>query len=161
MTSQLTTLIHVGPTKTEKGQLVVSAAKALKAFRLNPTITTELYATWESGRMGLVASALRHQGRISLDRFRSLAGVELFSPRDCKNSVLPALERRGLVHLLRKAGELVEVESIVLTYEGMLEAVADIYDDLEPTRIDRACGRLGRVLPGSSGSSHRAGALAG
>lgn len=52
MRSQATTSIHLGPTKTEKGQLVVSAAKALKAFRPDPTITTELYASWESGRMG-------------------------------------------------------------------------------------------------------------
>lgn len=140
--SQEKTLIHLGPTKAEMGKLVVCAAKALKAFRTDSTITTELYASWEAGRIGLLASALRNQGRISLDRFQSLAGYEVFSPLDCKKTVLPALEQRGLVHVRRQSGAVQEVESIVLTYEGMLEAIADIYETAEPTVVDRACSRI-------------------
>jgi hypothetical protein len=140
--SQAPTLVHLGPTKAEKGKLVVSAAKALKVFRPDPTVTTELYASWEAGRIGLLASALRNQGRISLERFNSLASYEVFSPVDCRKSVLPALENRGLVHVRRQAGVIQEVESIVLTYEGMLEAIADIYEAAEPTPVDRACGRI-------------------
>jgi hypothetical protein len=134
--------IHPGPTETERGKLVVQAAKALKAFRTDTTITTELYASWQAGRMGLLAAALRNQGLISLERFHILAGAELFSPPECRTTVLPALEQRGLVDVRRKDGTVEQVESIVLTYDGMLEAIADIYDGAEPTVVDRACCRI-------------------
>lgn len=91
-TSPGVTVVSVGPSSVDLGKLVISAAKALKPFaRADAVLTAELYATADAGRIGILASALRGHGRISLDRFQILAAEEGFSPPDCKRVVIPAL----------------------------------------------------------------------
>jgi hypothetical protein len=135
--------IHTGgPTAAELGNLVMSAAKALKAYTLDQFIMGKLYATWHAGRIGLFAAALRHQGRLSIRRFEALGSGAGFSPLDCRNSVIPALQQRGLLIPYAVDGKLQAVESAVLTFAGLQEAAAAIYEAHEPTPADRGTLRL-------------------
>ena len=137
-------LLAVGPTAVDSGKLVISAAKALKPFTAaDPTRTALLYGTWEAGRIGLLAFALRHQGRISRARFLTLAAEEGFSPPECDKSVIPALRQSGLIDVRKGLpSQTMEIESLVLTTEGLLEAIASIYEAMEPTPTDRCALRL-------------------
>lgn len=127
-------------TKPEVGKHIISAAKSLKRYQLgNVQIAGLLYGASQAGRAGLFASALRNAGRISLQRAEILAAQEGFSPRDVESILLPWLEAAGLAFVPRKDGAIQRVESLVLKYESLLVAVADLYESLRPTAEDRGC----------------------
>jgi hypothetical protein len=54
-------------------------------------------------------------------------------------NVLPWLESAGLCRIRRKGNEAVAVDSLVLTYNQLLGAVADFYESLQPEREDLGC----------------------
>ena len=127
--------------KVEKGKLIVSAAKSLKGFpQAGSSIASYLYGTWDAGRFGLFASAIRADLRSNIHRIRFLAGQEEISFHALTTEVLPRLEDAGLCHLYRNAdGEIIEVASLVLAYHDLLSAVSDFYDSRNPSDEDRAC----------------------
>ncbi len=103
-------------------------------------IASYLYATAFAGRAGLFASALRSAGEISIQRAQIFAQGEGLSPPDVRERLVPWLERSNLLNVKRlQNGKIDRVESLVLTYEPLLEAVAALYDSLDPTLEDRGC----------------------
>ena len=129
------------PADAERGKHIIAAAKSLKSKPLaDSNIAHYLYATSFAGRGGLFASALRHAGQISLDRAQILAEAEGFTRLDVRDRLLPWLERSNLVYVrLRQDKTIDSIESLVLTYEPLLTAVAEFYDSLDPTPEDRGC----------------------
>ncbi len=126
--------------KVEKGKLVISASKSLKGFQIgDPRIATFLYATLQAGRVGLFISAIRSLKNASFARVRSLAGVEGIDPHQLNSTILPWLESVGLCRLKKTNGAIDQVDSLILTYEQLLGAVADYYESLNPTDEDRGC----------------------
>ena len=125
----------------ERGKYIISAAKSLKRMALDDSmIATYLYATAFAGRAGLFASALRSAGEISIQRAQIFAQTEGLTPLDVRNSLVPWLERSNLLNVKRfQTGKIDQVESLVLTYEPLLEAVAALYDSLDPTPEDQGC----------------------
>lgn len=131
--------------KQEHGKLIVSAAKALKKYRLSdPNIAAFLHAASFAGRAGLVASAVRSH-KLAYAQVSILAAEEGFSPVDLKNSILPWLESAGLCQIARRGDEIRTISSIVLAYENILAAVTDLYDSIEPSEQDRACLALSQL----------------
>lgn len=124
-----------------RGKNIISAAKSLKSKPLaDANIAHFLYATSVAGRAGLFASALRHAGSISLSRAQILAESEGFTKLDLRNTLLPWLESSNLAYVRRFANSTIEsIESLVLTYDPLLVAVADLYDSSEPTPEDTGC----------------------
>lgn len=93
-----------------------------------------------AGRAGLFASALRHAGELSLQRTEMLAVKEGFSRRELRETLLPWLEGSNLAYVKRLTdGTIESIESLVLTYPPLLQAVADLFDDLQPTNEARGC----------------------
>ena len=66
-------------------------------------------------------------------------GIDL---RTLTRSALPVLESAGLCSIVRRGSEIVTVSGLVLTYETLLEAVVDIYEESDPTDEDRGCRAL-------------------
>jgi len=127
--------------KVQKGKLIISAAKSLKRCRLDDKgIAALLYATSHAGRAGLFASALRHNRGMSLGHLSGLAAGEGFSLPDLRLQLIPWIEISGLCKVDRdKQKQIVSVDSLVLSYEGLLTAVSDYYDSLSPTPEDIGC----------------------
>ena len=127
--------------KVQKGKLIISAAKSLKRCRLDDQgVAALLYATSHAGRAGLFASALRHNRGMSLGYMSGLAAAEGFSLPDLRSHLIPWLENNGLCQINRdKQKQVVTVDSLVLSYEGLLAAVSDYYDSLSPTPEDIGC----------------------
>ena len=125
----------------ERGKNIISAGKSLKGNQLaDPTIAHYLYATSFAGRAGLFASALKQAGTISLSRAQILAETEGFTRLDVRERLLPWLEATNLVHVQRlRDKSIAGIVSLLLTYEPLLEAVAELYDSSEPTSEDRGC----------------------
>jgi hypothetical protein len=125
----------------ERGKHIISAAKSLKGKPLaDPNIAHYLYATSVAGRAGLFASALRHAGQVPLGRAQILAESEGFTRLDVRDRLLPWLERTNLAYVRRlRNGNIDSIESLVLTYDPLLAAVAEFYDSLEPTFEDQGC----------------------
>lgn len=128
-------------TKSEHGKHIISAAKSLKRYQLgNVQIAAFLGATSQAGRAGLFAAALKNAGSISLERAEVFAAQEGFYPLHVEGVLLPWLERAGLAHVRRIAdGSVESIESLVLTYPSLLEAVSDLYGSLKPKPEDRGC----------------------
>ena len=125
----------------ERGKHIISAGKSLKGNQLaDHNIAHFLYATSFAGRAGLFAPALKQAGTISLSRAQILAETEGFTKLDVRERLLPWLEARNLVHVQRRQDESIAgIVSLVLTYEPLLEVVAELYDSSEPTPEDRGC----------------------
>ena len=125
----------------DRGKHIISAAKSLKRKALDDSMIAHyLYATAFAGRAGLFASALRSAGEISLQRAQIFAEGEGLTPLDVRNSLVPWLERSNLLNVKRlQGGKIDKIESLVLTYEPLLEAVAELYDSLDPTQEDQGC----------------------
>lgn len=125
----------------ERGKHIISAAKSLKSKPLaDPNIAHFLYACSLAGRAGLFASALRHAGQIALSRAQILAEAEGLTRLDVRDRLLPWLETSNLAYVRRLAnGTIDSIESLVLTYDPLLAAVAELYDSLDPTPEDRGC----------------------
>jgi len=126
--------------KIEKGKYIISAAKSLKSFRLgDPHIAALLYATSHAGRAGLFISALRHNLNMSMERLSLLAAEEGFGMPELRQVLLPWLEENGLIHIKKKSEGNISVDSIVLTYSGLLSKVSDLFDSLDPTPEEIGC----------------------
>ena len=124
----------------QKGKYIVSAAKSLKRYRLaDETIATFLYATSYAGRAGLFFSALRHNKNISLARLIGLAAQEGFSYIDLQRFLIPWLEKSQLCRINRKEEQISSIDSLILSYDGLLGYVADLYDSLNPAPEDVGC----------------------
>ncbi len=128
-------------TRADQGKHIISAAKSLKRYQVgNAQIAGFLYATLQAGRAGLFASALKNAGLITIERAERFAAQEGFFPLDLQGLLLPWLERSGLARVRRaKDGATTHVESLVLTYPSLLEAVAELYESLNPKPEDRGC----------------------
>ena len=127
--------------KQDKGKLIVSAAKTLKGYRLDDSgIASFLYGTFDAGRFGLFASAIKSEEQAGIDRIRFLAVEEGIGFYQLTTEVLPWLETAGLCELVRDPqGRISQVSSLVLAYRDLLGAVADFYDTRNPSDEDRAC----------------------
>lgn len=127
--------------EVERGKHILSVAKSLKAYRLgDPTIAALLHASSFAGRAGLFAAALRCNVKVGAERVYLLAAEEGLAHPDLKDRVLPWLEESGLCRVHRRSdGELVSVDSLVLTYKSILRAVSRLYDSLSPTQEDMGC----------------------
>ena len=126
--------------KVQKGKYIISAAKSLKRFQLgDPTMAGLLYATSHAGRAGLFASAIRHHKGISVNRLATLAAGEGFSPPDLLSHLIPWIEDSGLCRVKRQEQQISGVDSLVLSYDGLLTAISDLYDSLSPTPEDTGC----------------------
>ena len=125
----------------ERGKHIISAGKSLKSKPLaDHNIANYLHATSLAGRAGLFASALRQAGTISFSRAQILAGTEGFTRIDVRDWLLPWLEARNLADVQRlKDKSIANIVSLVLTYEPLLEAVAELYDSSDPTLEDQGC----------------------
>ncbi len=125
----------------ETGKHILAVAKSLKAFKLgDPKIAAFLYASSSAGRAGLFASALRSGGDVELGRLTMLAAEEGLGYPELRDRILPWLEDAGLARIKRlSSGEISSVESLVLSYDGILKAVADLYRALNPTQEDIGC----------------------
>lgn len=125
----------------ERGKHIISASKSLKGNQLaDQTIAHFLYATSFAGRAGLFASALKQAGTISFSRAQILAETEGFTKLDLRDRLLPWLEASNLVHVQRLEDKsIADIVSLVLTYDPLLEAVAELYDSYEPMLEDRGC----------------------
>jgi len=125
----------------DKGKYILSIAKSLKPFRLGDAkIAALLYASSLAGRCGLFASALRHAGVVQFGPLAMLAAEEGIDPINLRDTVLPWLEEAGLTRTTRSPdGQTTSVESLVLTYDGILRAVSALYDGLAPTQEDLGC----------------------
>jgi hypothetical protein len=126
--------------KVQRGKYIISAAKSLKRFRLgDPTIAALLYATSHAGRAGLFASALRHNKNSSLNRLASLAAEEGFGYPDLLSYLIPWLEDSGLCQVNRQGQQISTVDSLILSYDGLLTAISELYDSLSPPPEDIGC----------------------
>lgn len=125
----------------ERGKHIISAAKSLKPMqRADQNIAAYLDATSVAGRAGLFASALRHAGDISPERAQMLAVYEGFSNRELKQTLLPWLEQSNLAYTHRLLdGTIDSIQSVVLTYDPLLEAVSELFDSLDPTPEEIGC----------------------
>jgi hypothetical protein len=125
----------------QKGKLVISAAKSLKSFQLgDPRIATFLHGTWHAGRVGLFVSAMRSARNTPMQRIRLLAGAEGIDYLSLAGNILPWLENAGLCRLRKNNdGEIIAVDSLVLTYNQLLGVVSDFYEALQPAPEDRGC----------------------
>ena len=125
----------------ERGKHIIAAAKSLKRKAMDDSmIASYLYATAFAGRAGLFASALRSAGEISIARAQIFAQGEGFSPLDVRDKLVPWLERSNLLNVKRmQSGKIDRLESLVLTYEPLLEAVAELYESLDPPLEDQGC----------------------
>ncbi|MCX5999651.1 MAG: hypothetical protein NTU41_08715 [Chloroflexi bacterium] len=126
--------------KVEKGKYIISAAKSLKRYRVGDrTVAALLYATSYAGRAGLLASAVRFNKSLSLDRLVLLGAEEGFLPQDVTSHLLPWLVDSGLCRTITQSGQVSKIESLILTYNGMLKAVAALYDSQHPSLEDNGC----------------------
>lgn len=127
--------------KQNRGKLIVSAAKSLKAFRLGDSkIALFLYATSASGRLGLFASSIRMEERATINRIQFFAAEEGIDFHELTTELLPWLETAGLCRLtLDTRGTVKEVSSLVLAYQDLLSAVSDFYESRSPSDEDRGC----------------------
>ena len=125
----------------ERGKHIIAASKSLKGKSLaDQNIAHYLDATSFAGRAGLFASALKQADTISLDRAQILAEMEGFTRFDVRTRLLPWLEDRNLAYVQRlKDKSITAVVSLVLTYDPLLEAVAELYSSSDPTPEDRGC----------------------
>lgn len=126
--------------RIQTGKHIISAAKSLKRYQLaDATMVAFLHAASHAGRAGLLVSALRHNKNTSFNRCALLAAAEGFSPPDLINQLIPWMENSGLCRAKRKGQDIVSVDSLVLSYEGILKTVADLYDSRIPTLEDIGC----------------------
>ena len=126
--------------KVQKGKYVISVAKSLKRYQLgDATIAAFLYAASYAGRAGLLASALRHNKNVSLGRLTMLAAEEGFSYLDLSSRLMPWLEDSQLCRIKWQGGQISSVDSLILSYDGLLTAVSDLYDSLNPPPEDIGC----------------------
>lgn len=126
--------------KIELGKHIISSAKSLKRFRIaDVPMAAFLHAMSYAGRAGLLVSALKSNKGISLDRCILLAAAEGFSPPDLENQLIPWMENSGLCRVKRKNSKIISIGSLVLSYEGILEAVSDLYISRGPTPEDTGC----------------------
>jgi len=126
--------------KIRKGKNIISAAKSLKRYQIaDATIVAFLHATSYAGRVGLFVSALRHNKNMSFNRCATLAAAEGFSPPDLIEKLIPWMEKNGLCSARRKGEDIISVTSLVLNYDGILAAIADLYDSRKPTPEDIGC----------------------
>lgn len=125
----------------DRGKHIISAAKSLKAKPLaDQNIAHYLYATSFAGRAGLFASALKHAGEISFSRTQILAETEGFTRIDVRDRLLPWLEASSMAYIRRRKDTSIHaVVSVLLTYEPLLEAVAELYDSSDPMPEDQGC----------------------
>ncbi len=124
--------------KPQIGKLIVSAAKSLKRFQLaDINIAAFLYATSSAGRAGLFMSSLRDSVATPIGRVAMLAATEGFSPVELTGTLLPWFEANGLVRVRRQNNKIQTVDSLALTYDGLLSKVSDFYDSLDPRPEDR------------------------
>lgn len=126
--------------RIQKGKHIISAAKSLKRYQLaDVTMVAFLHATSYAGRAGLFVSALRHNKNTTFNRCALLAAAEGFSPPDLISQLIPWMENNGLCRAKRKGQDIASIDSLVLSYEGILSAVADLYDSRKPTPEDIGC----------------------
>lgn len=125
--------------KAEHGKLIISAAKSLKRFQLaDPRIAALLYATSQAGRAGLFMSSLRHARNAGMDRVAMLAATEGFGYPEVVGALIPWFEANGVVHAKRESasGKILSLDSLTLTYDGLLAKVSEYYDALNPRTED-------------------------
>jgi len=126
--------------KIQKGKNIISAAKSLKRYRIaDATMVAFLHATSYAGRVGLFVSALRYNKNIPFNRCATLAAAEGFSPPDLTEQLIPWMEKNGLCSARRKGQDIISVNSLVLSYDGILSDIADLYDSRKPTPEDVGC----------------------
>ena len=90
--------------RAARGKHIISAAKSVKATQLaGQNIAAYLDAISIAGRAGLFAAALRHAGKISLERGRCWLFMRGFSQRELRQTLLsiflaePAEESQNFV----------------------------------------------------------------
>jgi len=126
--------------KVKKGKYIISAAKSLKRYQLaDATIAAFLYATSHAGRVGLLVSALRHNKNVSLGHLTILAAEEGFSPLELSSRLAPWLDNSQLCRVKWQDEQISSVDSLILSYDGLLTAVSDLYDSLSPPPEDIGC----------------------
>lgn len=125
--------------RAEHGKLVVSAAKSLKRFQLaDARIAALLYATSQAGRAGLFMSSLRDARNAGIERVAMLAATEGFGYPEVVGSLIPWFETNGIVRAKRDttSGKVLSLDSLALTYDGLLLKVSEYYDSLGPRPED-------------------------
>src|SRR5215475_12450380 len=125
--------------RAEHGKLVVSAAKSLKRFQLaDPRIAALLYATSQAGRAGLFMSSLRDARNVGIERVAMLAAGEGFGYPEVVGSLIPWFEANGVVRAKHDTtnGKILSIDSLALTYDGLLMKVSEYYDSLSPRAED-------------------------
>lgn len=126
--------------RIRKGKNIISAAKSLKRYQIaDATMVAFLHATSYAGRVGLFVAALRYNKHASFNRCATLAAAEGFSPPDLIERLIPWMENNGLCSAKRKGQDIISVNSLVLSYDGILAAIADLYDSRKPTPEDIGC----------------------
>jgi hypothetical protein len=126
--------------KIEKAKLIVSASKSLRAFQIgDQNIARYFGATSVAGRAGLLASAIRGHDTLDSKAFHAMAATEGFSTIELRTTIVPWLEEQLLADVDRAAGQIVAIRSIILSYDHLLNAVTQLWENLGPDDVDRAC----------------------
>jgi hypothetical protein len=77
---------------------------------------------------------------MSLSRLSALAAEEGFGLPELRSRLIPWIEDKGLCQINRDSQkQVISVDSLILSYEGLLTAVSDFYDSLSPSAEDLGC----------------------
>ena len=128
--------------KAEIGKNVIGIAKSLKQFKAgDPHIAANFFASSFAGRGGLLAAALRSQS-IDFVQLQAFAAVEGISRIEL-NTIVDWLRSSGLCDVKSDAEKnIVQIQSVILSYENILAGVSDLYQSIDPSKNDLACVSL-------------------
>ena len=125
-------------TQYETGRCSIQVAKTLRGFRADDAKIAQYFsATLLAGRLGLFAAALRSQGKMTPDRFKSLAAHQAIGAFD-RPRVAHFLQAAGLLEIDELQGKVVGYRSMVLAYDRILAATARFVEESDPTPEERA-----------------------
>lgn len=126
--------------KIETAKSIIAISKSFRAFTIgDPSIAMYFSASQVAGRAGLLASAVKSHRNLESARFGVMAAHEGFSPIELRSIVYPWLEKKLLCAIERVNGDIFTITSLILTYDQLLEAVYDLWEELQPHDVDRAC----------------------
>lgn len=119
----------------DQGRAIINITKSLKAYVESPEIVRYLSATRIAGRAGIFASSIRNNSRITSGI--SPSRLEVLLSEACIDRVVfnyyisPWLSRNALAYFDKNEDGQEILISNILTYDAMLEAVVELYRQVE------------------------------
>ena len=119
-----------------RGRWLFAVGKHLRPFR-HDHVMTHLYATRRASQEGDLLVRLRSQGTITAAKTKAFARDVGIPPQEL-SLVLAGFAQSGLVEVVERSGQLVEVRERIFTEQAVFRAISDRFEHYRPEPAERA-----------------------